>query len=190
MRNKKLTEDDLKLWSRVANTIEKQMKDKVELKNKNFLRPKTTISNKVPTKNSDYKYENILTGNNSIKEKKKNSNIDKKILSKLKAGKLRPEEILDLHGYTLIRAKKAVSLFVCRAYGEKKRLLLIITGKGKADSSWDLSLVKKGVLKKEVPIWLKEGPLGEKILNVSVANVRHGGSGALYVYLKRNKALR
>ena len=61
MRNKKLTEDDLKLWSRVANTIEKQMKDKVELKNKNFLRPKTTISNKVPTKNSDYKYENILT---------------------------------------------------------------------------------------------------------------------------------
>ena len=110
-----------------------------------------------------------------------------RILSKLKAGKIKPEEILDLHGYTLIKAKKAVSVFVSQAYEKKRRLILIITGKGKLGSERYISFVPKGVLRKEVPTWLTEPFFDEIILNVLVANVRHGGSGALYVYLRKNK---
>ena len=187
MSTKKLTEDDLKLWSQLANTIEKPMKDKLDLKKKLVLRKKAAISNKATVNTNDYRYEYNRTGTNFLQEKKKNSNIDKKILSKLRGGKLRPEEKLDLHGFTLDRAKKAVSLFTFKAFERKRRLLLIITGKGKLDSDWDISPVQRGALRKEVPNWLKEMPLREIILNVSVANVRHGGSGALYVYLKRNK---
>lgn len=187
MKNKKLTDDDLRLWAHVAETIEKPLKETVNNKKNLDSENKTKSVLKKSAKNRDHNYENKLISTKLLQGKRDNSNIDKKVLSKLKAGKLKPEETLDLHGYTLIKAKKAVSFFVSQAYGKKKRLILIITGKGKLNFDRDTSFVHKGVLRKEVPNWLTDSSFSEMVLNVSVANVRHGGSGALYVYLRRNK---
>ena len=45
-----------------------------------------------------------------------------------------------------------------------------------------------GVLRNEVPVWLEEAPLAGLILSVKKANPKHGGGGALYVYLRKNKS--
>ena len=105
----------------------------------------------------------------------------------MKAGKIDPEATLDLHGYRLTQAKSALRGFLFRAYESKKRLVLIITGKGKPKAEWDLNLDYRGVLRNEVPVWLEEAPLAGLILSVKKANSKHGGGGALYVYLRKNK---
>ena len=190
MKNKKLTDDDLKLWAQVVNTIETPLKEIINKEKNLNSKNKTKSVNRKSVENSDHNYENNLISTKLLKQKNDNNNIDKRVLSKLKAGKLKPEEILDLHGYTLIKAKKPVPQFVLQAYEKKKRLILIITGKGKLSSDWGTGFEKKGVLRKEVPNLLKDSPLGEIVLSVTVSNVRHGGSGALYVYLRRNRTLR
>jgi DNA-nicking Smr family endonuclease len=42
-----------------------------------------------------------------------------------------------------------------------------------------------GVLRHQVPLWLRQPPLGQAVLQVSEAHLKHGGSGAYYVYLRR-----
>ena len=116
-----------------------------------------------------------------------NRSVDKRVSSKMKAGKIDPEATLDLHGYRLTQAKSALRGFLFRAYESKKRLVLIITGKGKPKAEWDLNLDYRGVLRNEVPVWLEEAPLAGLILSVKKANSKHGGGGALYVYLRKNK---
>ena len=57
--------------------------------------------------------------------------MDKRAYGKLKRGKLQPEARIDLHGMTVDRAHNALTGFVLRAHGQGKRLVLVITGKGK-----------------------------------------------------------
>ena len=57
--------------------------------------------------------------------------LDKNILRKIKKGNLIIEESLDLHGYTLEESKEKVVKFIEKNFNNKKRFLLIITGKGR-----------------------------------------------------------
>ena len=186
MSDKKLTDDDIKIWTKVISNIEKHELSKsnaqlnVRAKQKeNKRKIKPPLIDKTPN--------TLLDKRKSVNENSKNSKIDKKVLSKIKLGKLVPEETLDLHGYTLISAKKVLLKFLFRAYSNRRRLVLIITGKGKPKSISDINLDYKGVLRREVPFWLMEPSFSEIILSVSTAHQKHGGAGAKYVYLKRNK---
>ena len=187
MSDKKLTDDDIKIWKKVIGKIEKKALStfnmQVQSKSKSNQRKiKPTRINKISRTR-----DAVLEKSKSEKGSSKNSKIDKRVLSKLKSGKLAPEDTLDLHGHTLISAKKLLSKFLVQAYSNRRRLVLIITGKGKTKSGLEINLEYKGVLRKEVPVWLMEPGLTEIILSVSEANQRHGGAGAIYVYLKRNK---
>jgi len=83
---------------------------------------------------------------------------------------------LDLHGFDQDQARPALEAFIRRAYDDRHRAVLVITGKGK---------VGHGVLKKRTPEWLAAPTLRDMIAGVSQADQRHGGEGALYVALKR-----
>lgn len=83
---------------------------------------------------------------------------------------------LDLHGMSQDLARAALSAFVLRGHGEGRRAILVITGKG---ASGD------GVLRRRVPEWLAEPPLRPLIAGLTQAHRRHGGTGALYVTLRR-----
>ncbi|WP_308916266.1 Smr/MutS family protein [Jannaschia sp. LMIT008] len=111
--------------------------------------------------------------------------MDAKAFHRLKAGKLRPEAKLDLHGMTLEVAHPELIDFVqsCRARG--KRLLLVVTGKGKRRADDGPIPTRFGVLKHQVPQWLRMPPLSPMILQVAQAHRSHGGEGAYYVYLRR-----
>lgn len=111
--------------------------------------------------------------------------MDAKAHRRMRAGKLRPEAKLDLHGMNLEAAHPALARFVLRAQANGLRLVLIVTGKGRggvADGFWP---ERPGLLRRQVPVWLGLPPLAAAVLQVSEAHRSHGGAGAFYVYLRR-----
>lgn len=109
--------------------------------------------------------------------------MDAKTHAKMKRGKLSPEARIDLHGMTVAQAHPALIGFVLNAYTSGLRLVLVITGKGKAKGEY--AAHNMGVLRQQVPHWLHMAPLAPHILQVTEAHATHGGGGALYVYLRR-----
>jgi DNA-nicking Smr family endonuclease len=102
-------------------------------------------------------------------------------------GKLKPEGRLDLHGMTLSEAHPALISFIFWAHESDKRLVIVITGKGKDRDSGGPIPIRRGILRHQVPGWLTAPPLGAMILDIREAHQRHGGGGAYYVYLKRKR---
>lgn len=116
----------------------------------------------------------------------RNHGLDKKVENRLRRGRLDPEARIDLHGMTREAASRALKRFVVSNHSQGRRLLLVITGKGGARSnSEDPFSSERGVLKRSVPDWLRMPPLAEIVLDTVPAHQRHGGSGALYIYLRR-----
>ncbi|WP_299547903.1 Smr/MutS family protein [uncultured Tateyamaria sp.] len=113
--------------------------------------------------------------------------MDRKAFTQMKRGKLKPEGKLDLHGMTLDRAHPSLIRFILSAQSQGKRLVLVVTGKGKNRDDDGPIPVRFGVLRHQVPQWLSMPPLSSAVLQVSQANVRHGGGGAYYVYLRRQR---
>ena len=112
--------------------------------------------------------------------------LDKNILRKIKKGNLIIEESLDLHGYTLEESKEKVVKFIEKNFNNKKRFLLIITGKGRrlgVSEGWR----GEGKLKENVPHWLSSVYLSKYVLWFDKATSDKGGDGALMVYLKKSK---
>ena len=103
----------------------------------------------------------------------------------MKRGKLDPDARIDLHGLTAERAHAALIGFVLAAQKRGDRLLLVITGKGRAGS--DHAPSRRGLLRNAVPQWLAQAPIGHHILQIAPAHQRHGGGGAYYVYLRRKR---
>jgi DNA-nicking Smr family endonuclease len=117
--------------------------------------------------------------------------LDGRTSERLRRGALDPEARLDLHGLTETIAHTALVTFVRTAHARGMRLVLVVTGKGAeppaADKPFDLALEgrARGVLKAMAPRWLREPSLAPLIAELRTAHRKHGGAGALYVYLRK-----
>lgn len=111
--------------------------------------------------------------------------MDRKAFGRMKRGKLVPEARIDLHGMTLDRAHPALTRFILSSQASGRRLVLVITGKGKPADQTGSIPVPHGILRRNVPMWLNMPPLAQAVLQVERAHISHGGEGALYVYLRR-----
>ncbi len=113
-------------------------------------------------------------------------NMDQRTHAKMRKGKLRPEAKLDLHGMRAAHAHTELLGFVRRCYGDGKRLVLVVTGKGsKAGDDAGIMPSRQGILRQSLPHWLSAGDMRGMILQITPAHLRHGGGGAYYIYLKR-----
>ncbi len=135
----------------------------------------------------DHKRDNDLLPALGEQLRKAPISMDAKAHGKLKRGKLRPEARIDLHGMTVAEAHPALRSFVLSEHAAGSRLILVITGKGKLRDELAPMPVRKGVLRHQVPQWLALPPLRQVVLQVTPANIRHGGDGAYYVYLRRSR---
>lgn len=113
--------------------------------------------------------------------------MDRKAFVRMKRGKLVPEGRIDLHGLTLDRAHPVLTRFILTGQASGKRLVLVITGKGKPGPDDGPIPVRHGVLKHQVPQWLAMPPLAQAVLQIAPAHISHGGGGAFYVYLRKNR---
>ena len=131
--------------------------------------------------------ENSPGGETSIAVPDQPVRMDRKAFTRLKRGKSKPEARIDLHGMTAATAHTALIAFLLRAHSDGKRLVLVITGKGKPVEDGDPVPRRTGVLRQQLPHWLEQPPLRQIILQTTTAHQRHGGSGAFYVYLNRRR---
>ena len=111
--------------------------------------------------------------------------MDRKTFARMKRGKSSPDARIDLHGMTVDRAHKALLAFLLRCHADDRRLALVITGKGKSSQDQGPIPQPTGILRRQVPHWLEQPPLRQIVLQTTTAHQKHGGSGALYVYLRR-----
>ena len=97
---------------------------------------------------------------------------------------------IDLHGYTLDEANKTIENFINKAFSENINKLIIVTGKGLHSENEKDPYVSKelGILKYSVPEFISNNNnLMSKIYEITDAKIEDGGSGAFYIYLKKNK---
>lgn len=115
--------------------------------------------------------------------------LDQRTALKLAKGKTTPDARLDLHGMTMDRAHKALIQFIASEQASGARCVLVITGKGGARrrDEFEWRTGQAGVLKSMTPQWLRQPPLSTLVVGVFQAHRRHGGDGALYVYLRKNR---
>ena len=106
--------------------------------------------------------------------------IDRRTAERLKRGKMAVDGRLDLHGMTQAEAHRALDAFVAASYDAGRRTLLVITGKGQGKQDG-------GVLRGKVPLWLNQAPNRGRVLAFDYAQQRDGGTGALYVMLRRKR---
>ncbi|MGH7028891.1 MAG: Smr/MutS family protein [Stellaceae bacterium] len=106
--------------------------------------------------------------------------IDRANAERLKRGLHRIEARLDLHGLTQSEAHRELADFVEVSHRAGRRCLLVITGRGLGPDG-------PGVLKSAVPRWLAEAGLRRRLLAIAAAQPRHGGAGALYLLLRRQR---
>ena len=110
--------------------------------------------------------------------------MDHKTHRRMAQGKLAPEARLDLHGMTLAAAHPQLIGFILSSHARGRRLVLVITGKGRGDHG--PLPTRPGALRHQVPHWLHMQPLAPVVQQVTAAHYRHGGEGAYYVYLRRS----
>ena len=101
--------------------------------------------------------------------------IDGRTQRRLFRGDVPVDRRLDLHGLTAARAECRLAQFIETAARDGCRCVLVITGKG------------AGILRGHVPDWLKRQPLSPHVLALAEARPHDGGSGALYVLLRRQR---
>lgn len=114
--------------------------------------------------------------------------VDAALDRRLSRGKQLPEARLDLHGMTRDQARQALTGFLLAARARGQRLVLVITGKGRSRPDDDLAVPSRpGALRHDLPQWLQMPPLNAMVLDLRLAHRRHGGAGAFYIYLRRNR---
>ena len=108
------------------------------------------------------------------------SGIQTRVLRRLKRGQVPIEDKLDLHGMNADEASQRLGDFLLHAHQQGRRGLLVVHGKGRGSGHGGPRL--KSLLNR----WLRLRP---EVVAFCTAQPRHGGTGALYVLLNRDREL-
>lgn len=112
--------------------------------------------------------------------------LDRRVAQRLARGRRDYDARLDLHGMRRAEAMPALLAFLRGARDKGHRLVLVITGKGRAPVPGDfMDLAEGGVLRRELPRWLEQPEFRALVAGVAPAPPRHGGDGAFSIHVRR-----
>jgi DNA-nicking Smr family endonuclease len=205
--NGTLSREEAELWSLVARSVtpqhsdrltEKELKDadgtnalpqmpeRAVPKRKQRQLPALLVDRPVLQDGSTHYHQNLTP---SVRENV--PGLDRRSSEKLRKGRMTIDGRVDLHGLTQKEAHARLRSFLGSAHRQGKRCVLVITGKGsspeKSDDAPFMGGGRRGVLREEVPKWLALPDLRRLVLDTRTAQDKHGGSGALYVLLRRQR---
>jgi DNA-nicking Smr family endonuclease len=106
---------------------------------------------------------------------------DPRILRRLRRGELAYQAMIDLHGMSAAAARVEVERFILQSLAAGRRAVLIVHGRGRNSKD------NVPVLKERLKSWLARGRIGRGILAFTSARPADGGTGALYVLLRRRR---
>ena len=173
MRRRSLSDDERVLWSTITRSIaplkgRKRAEDAAEIapaETRSTARPAASPAATPPRRTTPPPL----------------APIDRRTKQRLARGATEIGGRLDLHGLTQAEAHAALARFLHNAQARDVRVVLVITGKGGSDGEG------RGVLKRQVPMWLEGPELRSLVIGYDNAGIGHGGAGALYVRVRRGR---
>ncbi len=99
-------------------------------------------------------------------------------MRRLRAGKIRPQQTVDLHGFNRDDAHRRLCNAVTRAESAGIRCLLVVHGKGQRSEGGH------AVLRQALEHWIEQPPLSRWVTGCCLAQPRDGGGGASYLLLQ------
>ena len=124
-------------------------------------------------------WENFLSKNESLPNKDLN----------VSQSKIKKSKLYDLHGYSLDDANKKIKELIKDSFNKGVKKLIIVTGKGLHSENKKNPYVSQdlGILKYSVPEYIKNDKELMNLVNeIKEANIEDGGTGAFYIFLKKN----
>ncbi len=171
----------------------KQMKGVVQIKKNNRIpNTKITKKNKLEKNKTKPRTSPGLEKNITSNIKTPHFSLEKiRIKRNIKKNTIQIDKKIDFHGKSLLRAEEVFSSTVVDCFGQHKRCLLFITGKGvfkpKNHDEFIKPKLYHGVIRESFIEWVKSKKFSKYILSYEQASKEHGGDGAFYVYLRKNK---
>ena len=173
MRRRSLSDDERVLWSTITRSIaplkgRKRAEDAAEIapaETRSTARPAASPAATPPRRTTPPPL----------------APIDRRTKQRLARGATEIGGRLDLHGLTQAEAHAALARFLHSAQARDVKVVLVITGKGGSDGEG------RGVLKRQVPLWLEGPELRSLVIGYDDAGIGHGGAGALYVRVRRGR---
>jgi DNA-nicking Smr family endonuclease len=186
-RRRQLTEEERALWSGVARSVKPLRPARRAVTEQSAA---DSVANEKKSPARPHGAEQVSRSSSAVAAPRpKNpplAPLDRRLKQRVARGREPIDTRLDLHGYTQARAHAALLAFLQRAQRDGARLVLVVTGKGAARSD-SLAPGERGVLKRQVPIWLALPEFRAFVVGFEAAHVGHGGEGALYVRLRRRR---
>ena len=186
-RQKKLTEDDRKIWHKVTKTVTPYGKmtalDEDDLLDIHHIdeKERKPFLKKPVLRSVAESYQPPISkpkvASKGVKQQSLNP-IERPVHRKISKGRVSIDARIDLHGMTQQSAHWALYNFLDDAYQQGLRHVLVITGKGNSSGG-------QGVLKRAVPDWFTKSDFKMFVSGFRNAAQHHGGGGALYVRLRK-----
>lgn len=116
-------------------------------------------------------------------ERKEHATLDGSWDRQLSRGLISPDRTIDLHGHNLSTAYATLDNALDRAIRDGARVILLVTGKPPRPESERPHA--RGAIRAAVGDWLAGSRHAVAIAAVRGAHPRHGGTGALYIILRK-----
>ncbi|MDR2851188.1 MAG: Smr/MutS family protein [Desulfovibrio sp.] len=107
--------------------------------------------------------------------------VDSVVMNRLRAGALRPQAQLDLHGLTVVQAFENLRAFMRTCWHNCLGTVMIIPGVGRNSPDG------RGVLREKLQNWLIQEPCNRVVLAFCTAQPHDGGAGSMYVQLRKKR---
>ncbi|MBX7494062.1 Smr/MutS family protein [Qipengyuania sp. 1NDW9] len=176
-----LSEEEAAAWEKVAATVKPMHVGSVAAKP--APRPVAATPKKVLAKPKAPRPEPKPT---SKAPKPQQNNLDGHWDKRLKSGAIQPDFTLDLHGHNLDAAYQRLMSGLAQARAMGARTILLVTGKPRPVDPADRG-ARRGAIRAKVLDWLAASSHHSAIAAVRRAHIRHGGEGALYIVLRRER---
>lgn len=195
-----LSHEDAELWSRTAHSLEPLRKGKARVaagvpepaRSRETVRapanPDAVADTRRPTPHTQ------APAPTSRPTTPPPAVLDRRKTRRIATGQVEIEARLDLHGLRQADAHRRLRAFLLDAHGRGLHMVLVITGKGgerERSGSYPFASTpreERGVIRHNVPRWLAEAELNALVVSCTPAHARHGGSGALYIQLRKRRA--
>ncbi len=206
MKNK-ITKEDFILWEKITKNIQpidnnpskkdREFNDSKGLNSANNQQKQKldSLSSEKTNQIIEKRSKSNLINNNKVSSSLKVNTEDvftgihKRLDQKMTRGHVEIDASIDLHGLNQEQARLELNNFILRSKKNNFKIVLVITGKGnspKTDSLYEVDNSQRGVLNKNLPLWLKKDEIRKNINGYRYASQKHGGQGAYYILLKSN----
>lgn len=179
-RRRKLSEDERVLWGRVTREVAPLRRRRAQVDQADREGPERKIKSEPAA--VEVKGDGVRPA--VVKPTPRPAPLERRLKQRLARGRAPIDLSLDLHGRTQSEAHSALARFLRRAQADGAKVVLVVTGKGARTNE---ATHERGVLRRQVPLWLRLPEFSPYVVGFDEASIGHGGSGALYVRIRRRR---